>query len=756
MTAQPLPIRGERGEERRGREISSSQPGVLSFAPRRLPTGDPGLHSLPRQRPVLLLADREPAVLLAACRHLEKAGFKVQRASTAAETAALFSAIRPDLAVIDSTLPDGDGFALCAALRKTPEGRETPIVIATDTEDYESVRRSHDAGGSDFVLRPINWWILSRRLWNLTEADRARRRLHVSRAMLREAEEVACLASWNQDASTGGIEWSPEAATLLGLGNPVDSRPETFLALVDPEDLPFVEAEIQSSARERRPFGAEHRIRRANDGAVRFIRHWADFSLDDEGEARWLRGIVQDVTAQVRAEEQIWQLSNLDGLTGLPNRAMLQHLLGDALSRVSRSGRLVAALFLDIDRFEEINESYGPSEGDRLIVEVVARLQNCLRRGDTVAHSSPSECAESLARLSGDEFVVLLNDVEKVEDAARVAQRILNGVSGSFRVGSAEVFISLSIGMAVSPQDGREPALLIQHAQTALSQAKRQGRGSYRFYSETLNGEVAARLDMESGLHRALERGELSLNYQPLVDGKSREVSGFEALLRWTSSTLGSVPPTRFIPVAEESGLILEIGDWVLRTACRQAAAWAAEGLGPLQVAVNVSTLQLGQPGFPWVVRDALRQAGLPPERLCLEITESALLAHDDATVACLSELRKSGVRLVIDDFGTGYSALRYLKTFAVDALKIDRSFVEGIARNAGDTAIVSALVAISRSLGITVVAEGVETEEQFRYLQSLDCDQAQGYLFSRPLPGEGFSLMLRSGHSPAVAEAPV
>jgi diguanylate cyclase (GGDEF)-like protein/PAS domain S-box-containing protein len=756
VTATLLPFQREPAEGLCHREDPSGRTGIRSFAPRRLPAGEPGLPSLPRQRPILLLADREPAALLAACRHLEQAGFEVLRTSTAAETATLFSTVRPDLAVIDSALPDGDGLEVCKAIRRTPEGRETPLVIAADAEDYESVRKTQDAGASDFVLRPINWLILCRRLRNLMEADHSRRWLRASRTMLHEAEEAAGLASWYCDSSTGRIEWSQEAATLLGFEDSTDGRPEAFLAAVHPDDRPFVEAEIRSAARERRPFAAEHRIRRPSDGAVRFIRHCADFSLDEDGEALWLRGIVQDVTEKVRVEEQIWRLSNLDGLTGLPNRAMLQHLLGYALLRAAHAGRFVAALFLDIDRFEEINERHGPAEGDKLIVEVADRLEQCLRRGDPGAPSTHFERADSLARLSGDEFVVVLTDVEVVDDIARVAQRILDGVSGSYRVGSAEVFIGVSIGIAVNPQDGDEPGLLIQHAQTALFQVKRRGRGSYRFYSETLNNEVAARVDIETGLHRALERNELSLSYQPILNGKSGAVSGFEALLRWTSSALGSVPPARFIPVAEESGLIFRIGEWVLRTACLQAEAWAKEGLGSLDVAVNVSTLQLGRAGFADVVRDALRQAGLPPERLSLEITESALLAHDEKTAACLADLKKSGVRLVIDDFGTGYSALQYLRNFPADGLKIDRSFVDGIVRNPGDTAIVSALIAMSHGLSITVVAEGVETEEQFRHLQSLGCDQVQGFLFSRPLPAEGFHTMLSSGAPPGVTEAAV
>ncbi|HQR45004.1 MAG TPA: EAL domain-containing protein [Thermoanaerobaculia bacterium] len=724
----------ERVAEREDRQ------GPIPSAPRRLSTtATSGFRPAVRPRPVLLIADREPASLLAACRHLEQAGFAVRRASSGEETRALLEREMPDLLILDAGLPDGDGFALCRAVRETPAGRETPIIVSTDTEDYESLVRSHDAGATDFAPRPINWLVLPLRHPHLLEIQRARRGLRLTNSILRDAERVACLATWRHDSQTGGLEWSAEAGRLFGPPEALPASGKAFLDVVHPDDRAFVEAEIESSAREGAPFGAEHRIRRSDGGGIRFVRHWAEFDLGEDGEPVWVKGILQDVTDQIRAEEQIWNLSNMDRLTGLPNRSMLQHLLEQTLARSARSGRLVATLFLDIDRFEEINETYGPEVGDRLIVQVAERLQKTLRKGDTVAHVTPFQRTESLARLSGDEFVVLLSDVENAEGIAHVARRILDAASDAYVLGQTEIFVSLSIGIAVSPPDGSEPGLLIQHAETALKEAKKQGRGSFRFYTDALNAFVARKLEMETCLHRALERGELSLHYQPLVGGRNRKVFGFEALLRWSSPELGEVPPARFIPVAEESGLIFPVGEWVLRTACAQAATWSRAGLAPLTAAVNVSSLQLARPDFPDTVFSILRETGLPAGHLLLEITESCLLSGDPETQSRLQRLRAAGVRLVIDDFGMGYSALRYLKSLPVDALKIDRTFVEGIAPDSGDAAIVSALISMSRSLKLDVLAEGVETEAQLRFLCERECDQAQGFLFSRPLPAESF-----------------
>jgi diguanylate cyclase (GGDEF)-like protein len=446
-----------------------------------------------------------------------------------------------------------------------------------------------------------------------------------------------------------------------------------------------------------------------------------------------------------RAEEQIWQLSNVDELTGLPNRALLQQLVGQALARRDRAGRAVAALYIDIDRFAQINQSLGMAVADKLLVQFARRLERVVRRGDTLGHPS-SDGEDSLARLSGDEFVVFLSDLDDAEGAARATRRLLDAVSGAYSVGGSEVFVSASVGIAVHPPDGADAEQLLSHAAAALGLAKRSGRGSIHFYSETMNAAVSAKLTLEAHLRRALDRGELTLHYQPLVDGDGGWVVGSEALLRWNSPELGPVPPSTFIPVAEESGLIVPIGAWVLETACRQAKRWQDEGLKAGLISVNVSGVQLASESFAPTVARILAETGLAPGTLMLELTESALLGNEEEVLGRLEKLRALGVSLVIDDFGAGFTALRFLKRFPVHALKIDRSFINGIARDTSDGAIVSALIAMSRGLRLTVVAEGVETEGQLRFLREEGCSQAQGFLFSRPLPAEDFAALVRAG----------
>lgn len=446
-----------------------------------------------------------------------------------------------------------------------------------------------------------------------------------------------------------------------------------------------------------------------------------------------------------RAEEQIWQLSNVDGLTGLPNRALLLQLVDQALARQRRAGHVVAALYLDIDRFAEINQSLGTSGGDTLLLEFAKRLERIVRRGDTLGHPS-RDPEDSLARLSGDEFVVFLSDLDDADGAGRAARRILAAVSGVYTVDRQEVFVTASAGVAVHPPDGADAERLLSHAAAALGRAKKNGRGSLHFYSETMNEAVSARLTLESGLRKALDRNELALHYQPLVDSRTGKVFGSEALLRWNSPQLGQVGPATFIPIAEECGLIIPIGAWVLETACRQAMRWHEEGLDAGLISVNVSSVQLASEDFATTVARILEETGLAPGTLMLELTESALLTAEEDVIPRLARLRRLGVSLVIDDFGAGYTALRFLKRFPVHALKIDGSFISGISPDSSDSAIVSALIAMSKGLRLTVVAEGVETEEQLRFLKGEGCDHAQGFLFSRALPADEFAALVRNG----------
>jgi diguanylate cyclase (GGDEF)-like protein len=424
--------------------------------------------------------------------------------------------------------------------------------------------------------------------------------------------------------------------------------------------------------------------------------------------------------------------ANHDPLTQLPNRTLLQDRLGHALARAQRSHRQLAVLFIDLDHFKRINDSLGHAAGDSLLRVVAERLQTCVREEDTVA------------RLGGDEFVILLEELPHGELATRVARQVIQALSPPFRVAGHEFFITSSIGISVFPKDGEDAQTLLKQADTAMYRAKEQGRNTFQFYTAALNVAILARLNLEHDLRYALERAELRLHYQPQVDLACHRVIGVEALLRWQHPQRGLVSPSEFIPLAEDTGLILPIGEWVLRTACAQGKAWQDQGLGPLRVAVNLSARQFLQLELPAVVAETLQESGLPAACLELEITESLLMHDLDGAIGTLRGLKAMGVQLALDDFGTGYSSLSYLKRFPLDRLKIDRSFVGDITSAADEAAIALAVIALAHSMRLQVLAEGVETATQLAVLQSGGCQQMQGFYFSRPLPVEAITLLLR------------
>lgn len=435
-----------------------------------------------------------------------------------------------------------------------------------------------------------------------------------------------------------------------------------------------------------------------------------------------------------KSRESLEQLAYFDRLTALPNRAMFRELLAHELARGQRSQAPVAALLLDIDRFKEINETRGYQLGDQLLEMVAARLLQSLRKTDYVARSADGNSAP-VARQGGDEFALLLTDLAHIDDAGRVAQRILQSLVQPFVLGGKEIFVTASIGIAVAPNDGSDVDSLLQSAETAMYCAKRQGGNNFQFYAESMNEAMIKRLDLEANLRRSVERDQLVLFYQPLIDISKRQLVGMEALLRWMHHDLGMVSPGEFIPVAEETGLIVPIGRWVLRTASRQLHHWHDEGFEWLRMAVNVANRQLREPGFVTDVQEILEETGLDPSRLELEVTESSVMKNDSETLEALQELRKLGVRLAVDDFGTGHSVLTYLRDFPLNTLKIDRSFINGVATDGKDAAITSAVIAMAHRLDLRVVAEGVETEDQLSFLTRHDCDECQGFLFSRPVP---------------------
>ena len=449
---------------------------------------------------------------------------------------------------------------------------------------------------------------------------------------------------------------------------------------------------------------------------------------------------IRDITARKRAEALIIHSAEHDFLTGLPNRMLLNDRVNQAILLALRHRRKVGVLFLDLDGFKHINDSLGHPTGDKLLQSVGKRLVDCIRGSDTVS------------RQGGDEFVVLLSEEENSEDASVIARRMLRAVAEAHFIDEHDLHITCSVGISLYPDDGMNAETLIKNADTAMYQAKENGRQTYQFFKPAMNVRAVERQSLEEGLRRALERQEFVVHYQPKIDLKTGRISGAEALLRWNHPTRGAVSPGQFIPVAEDCGLILPIGSWVLRQACQQAQAWLAAGLPMGTMAVNISAMQLREENFVDSVFSMLNQTGLDPKFLEVELTESVLMKHAESTAAILSQLRVRGVQVAVDDFGTGYSSLSYLRKFPIDALKIDQSFVSQITTVPDETIIVNAVISMGRSLKLRVVAEGVETQKQLSFLQAHKCDEAQGYFFSRPVPAEQFAKLLKTGIASAAS----
>ena len=429
------------------------------------------------------------------------------------------------------------------------------------------------------------------------------------------------------------------------------------------------------------------------------------------------------ITVRATAQEQVHFLAFYDGLTGLPNRTLLYKCLNSAIADARKSGTRVAILFLDLDHFKVINDSLGHSVGDTLLKDAAQRLQQQVRDCDTVA------------RVGGDEFLIILAGIDDIGAVNRAADRIVKAASAGFEQNGVLLNVTCSIGISIFPEDGEDCETLIKNADAAMYSAKDDGRNRIRLFTEKMNSGAVERLVMENSLRQALQRQELFLEYQPQMEIATNRITGLEALLRWRHSKLGLISPDRFIPIAEISGLILPIGEWVLRNACQQARLWQDQGVAPIPVAVNVSAVQFRQDGFCELVRTVLNETGLDPQYLELELTESLLLSSENVMFRVLDELKSMGVNLTIDDFGTGYSSLSYLRQFPVTKLKIDRSFIKDVPRNPGDAAIATAIISMAQHLNLRVIAEGVENEKQLSFLRGLRCDEIQGYYLSRPLP---------------------
>jgi diguanylate cyclase (GGDEF)-like protein/PAS domain S-box-containing protein len=652
--------------------------------------------------------------------------FEVDRASTYEEALRVIDGRPHDVYLIDYRLGAHTGLDLVRECF-TEEVRP-PLLLLTGQDDYEIDLRATQMGVTDYLLKDgLDGAMLERSIRYAVSHHAVMNELRKNRERYALAVRGANDGIWDWDLVNGRLYFAPRWKAITGYTNgEVGDSPEDWLGRVHPDDVERVQAEIDAHLEGRSPhFESEYRIRHA-DGGYRWVLSRGVAIRDDNGNATRMAGSMSNITDRKVAEEQLVHDALHDGLTGLPNRALFLDRLTQSLTRTEReASHRSAVLFLDLDRFKVVNDGFNHAVGDQLLVATARRLTATLRPGDTVA------------RIGGDEFTILLDGVSSIEEAREIASRTQAALSKPFRIEGRELVVTASVGIAVSDAASRSGELL-RNADIAMYNAKRDGTARHAIFNTSMHKRVVTRLRLETELREAIEADRVRVFYQPIVSIGTGQLAGFEALARWPVDT-PAVPPTEFIPVAEETGLIRQVGQLVLRKACVQLADWHARGIVEEQVtvSVNVSGRQLVEPELTADITSALEQSGLSPEALRLEITESSIL-HDPARIpALLDRLERRGVRAQIDDFGTGYSSLSFLRRFPGDALKIDRSFVRSILQEDGSEEIVRAIVGLAQSLHLGSIAEGVEDHAQLKILHSLGCQYAQGFLFAKPSPSD-------------------
>ncbi|WP_248929511.1 putative bifunctional diguanylate cyclase/phosphodiesterase [Paenibacillus hamazuiensis] len=618
-----------------------------------------------------------------------------------------------------------------------------PVASGSRLRGYMAIVRPADSGPSRMAsferMTPL-LGLFGTALERIELLEFLRRQEETYREMAEKLEIVSGTTTdsiWSWDISTDRLEWTGRIHSLLG-SSITDTTLERgrYLELVHPEDLPAMTESMRCHLEHGVPYEIEYRVRR-DDGSYMWVLSAGQAIRDEQNKPLRMIGSIRNIDERKQAERRIMYLAYHDSLTGLPNRLLFYTRLQQALEAARRKRRHIAILLIDLDRFKVLNDTFGHQLGDKLLKYIATQLTGSVPENATVA------------RLGGDEFMVLLPDLDAPQTAKDTADSLLRVLQRPFIEGTAEFHVTGSIGVTLYPQDGETVEALIQCADIAMYRAKHEGKNRTSLYAPKMNEQIARRLDLENGLRKALPRGEFVVYYQPQMDLRSGEIYGAEALLRWQSRDHGMVPPLDFIPLAEETGLIVPIGEWVLQEACRQAVRWQQQGLPPMSVAVNISARQFMHTDFIDRVKLVLAETGLPVHKLCLEITESTAIQNIDYSVGLLSELRNLGIRLSMDDFGTGYSSLALLKKLPLHVVKIDKSFIGDITEDPSDSAIVQAIISMSHSIDLQVVAEGVETKEQLLLLWQQGCDSIQGYYVGKAVPSDQLQAMLLRRQAP-------
>jgi diguanylate cyclase (GGDEF)-like protein len=679
---------------------------------------------------------------------LENAGYSVIEAGSGAEALDLFTRQPPDLLFLDVIMPGLDGFATCRQLRRIRGGEHFPIVMVTGLEDAETITSAFDAGATDFISKPINMLILGYRVRYWLRSGTILSDLTISRQRLAKAQQIARLGHWELNLATNRFMVSAKDPALFGIDDPTSF--EALFARIVAEERSPVRQFIDTARNQGTPFSLNYRITRA-DGQERIIFNQAEIVTDRTNCPSLMVGIVQDITELKQAEDQIRYLAFYDNLTGLANRSLFREHWAKIQPLAERSGRKIAILFIDLDHFKRVNDTLGHPVGDKVLITVADRLKGVLRQSDVVSRGPAEQPSSIISRLGGDEFTVLCANFASLGHIATLAERITQAIERPIVIDNQHIALSASVGISVYPDDSDDIDVLLKNADTAMYEAKEKGRNNYQFFQSQMNDAANARFQLANSLRRALSNNEFVLYYQPQFCNQTRKMTGVEALIRWMDPEAGLVPPFKFLPFAEESGFIHAINDWVITTACSQAKTWVDSGLfDDCRMAINISGQNVNFKKLAARIIEVLEETGLDPRHLELELTERVMMENTDEAVTSLKQFKEMGIAIAIDDFGTGYSALSHLQIFPLTTLKIDKSFVQNISKTDNSISLLHSIVGIAKSFDLKVIAEGVETEDQLRVLDAIECDELQGYLFSRPITREALEQGLRTGVFPA------
>ena len=682
---------------------------------------------------VLIVDDNEMNCDMLA-RRLERKGYEVSVATSARELMKLIKEKKIDLLLLDIEMPEVSGLEALRAIRELYSPNELPVIMVTARNQSDDVVKALGMGANDYLTKPVDFAVALARIGTQLSHKHAQEGLKESEERYSLAARGANDGLWDWNLATNVIYFSTRWKAMLGCqDDEIVDKPNEWFDRIHEADRERVKDEIAAHQRGLTPhFESEHRVRH-KDGIYRWMLSRGLAVRDESGKPVRMAGSQTDIT-----EGKV-----SDPLTNLPNRLLFLDRLGRLMRHSKRHpDRLFAVLFLDLDGFKMINDSLGHLVGDQLLLAVAKRLESCLRETDTVARLAQTF---TLARMGGDEFTVLLDEIKEPADANHAAERIMKELSAPFHIGGKEIFTSASIGIALRNASYQQPEEIMRDADTAMYQAKSLGKSRYEIFDADMRATVLARLELETDLRRALERSELRNFYQPIVALATGQIMGFEALMRWQHPTRGLLGPDKFISVAEDTGLIRELGWWSLGEACRRLKEWRNQ-VGPerdLVISVNLSIKQFTQQNLVQNIGAMLEELGIPPHALKLEITESTVMEDPAAAVEMLQKMKGLGIRLAIDDFGTGYSSLSYLHRFPLDTLKIDRSFISGEAQGVNGMEIARTVMPLAKNLQLDVVAEGVETAEQAQQLKNLECKYAQGFFFSEPVTADAAGALL-------------